>query len=111
IAARLDTVPAARKALQQDAAVVGKVFWSGAVATMGDLAEEAARAALHELARREIVRPARNPSMQDQAEFAFWHVLVRDVAYGQIPRGSRAQKHRAAAEWIEQTAGDRVADQ
>ena len=111
IAARLDTVPAARKALLQDAAVVGKVFWSGAVATMGDLAEEAARAALHELARREIVRPARNSSVKDQAEYAFWHVLVRDVAYGQIPRGSRAQKHRAAAEWIEQTAGDRVADQ
>lgn len=111
IAARLDTVPAERKALLQDAAVVGKVFWSGAVATMGAVAEEAARTQLHDLARREIVRPARVSSVKDQIEYAFWHVLVRDVAYGQIPRGSRAQKHRAAAEWIEQTAGDRVADQ
>lgn len=111
IAARLDTVPAERKALLQDAAVVGKVFWSGAVATMGALAEESARTQLHDLARREIVRPARVSSVKDQMEYAFWHVLVRDVAYGQIPRGSRAQKHRAAAEWIEQTAGDRVADQ
>ncbi|HJT37307.1 MAG TPA: adenylate/guanylate cyclase domain-containing protein [Actinomycetota bacterium] len=111
IAARLDTVPAERKALLQDAAVVGKVFWSGAVATMGAMAEDAARNQLHDLARREIVRPARISTVKDQSEYAFWHVLVRDVAYGQIPRGSRAQKHRAAAEWIEQTAGDRVADQ
>ena len=28
-------------------------------------------------------------------------MLVRDVAYGQIPRASRADKHRRAAEWIE----------
>ena len=29
VAARLDTLPVERKALVQDAAVVGKVFWSG----------------------------------------------------------------------------------
>jgi tetratricopeptide (TPR) repeat protein len=28
-------------------------------------------------------------------------VLVRDVAYGQIPRAARSEKHRRAAEWIE----------
>jgi len=28
-------------------------------------------------------------------------MLVRDVAYAQIPRAERAQKHRGAAEWIE----------
>jgi len=111
IAARLDTVPPSRKALLQDAAVVGKVFWSGAVGTMGGIDDEAAREGLHELGRREIVRPARISSVKDQAEYAFWHVLLRDVAYGQIPRSARAQKHRAAAEWIEKTAGDRVADQ
>ena len=27
-------------------------------------------------------------------------MLVRDVAYGQIPRGQRAEQHRLAAEWI-----------
>jgi class 3 adenylate cyclase/tetratricopeptide (TPR) repeat protein len=110
IAARLDTVPAARKALVQNAAVVGKVFWSGAVAAMGGIGEEEALSGLHELARREIIRPARVSSVKDETEYAFWHVLVRDVAYGQIPRGGRVQKHRAAAEWIESTAGDRVAD-
>ena len=36
IAARLDTLSPERKSLLQDAAVIGKVFWSGALAEMGD---------------------------------------------------------------------------
>ncbi len=110
IAARLDTLPPDRKALLHDASVVGKVFWSGAVAEMGRRDERAVRNDLHELARKELIRPVRRSTMEDQAEYAFWHVLVRDVAYSQIPRAARAAKHRAAAEWIEGIAGDRVAD-
>ncbi len=36
IAARLDTLPAESKTLLQDASVIGKVFWAGAVAAIGD---------------------------------------------------------------------------
>ena len=43
---------------------------------------------------------ARRSSVADEAEYSFLHVLVRDVAYGQIPRGERAEKHALAAEWI-----------
>ena len=39
--------------------------------------------------------------MASETEFAFKHLLVRDVAYGQIPRAQRGEKHRRAAEWIE----------
>jgi tetratricopeptide (TPR) repeat protein len=35
---------------------------------------------------------------------------VRDVAYSQIPRARRAEKHRLAAEWIESLAADRSDD-
>ena len=49
--------------------------------------------------------------MEGETEYAFWHVLVRDVAYGQIPRAARARKHRTAAAWLEQKAGERVEDQ
>src|SRR5205085_6980439 len=44
----------------------------------------------------------------DESQYAFWHVLVRDVAYAQLPRGERAEKHRLAAEWIESLAPDRA---
>ena len=110
IAARLDTLSPERKALLHDAAVVGKVFWSGTVAAMGGVAEQVVRAGLHELARKELVRAVRQSSVKDQAEYAFWHALVRDVAYSQIPRAGRARKHVAAAEWIEQMAGERITD-
>jgi class 3 adenylate cyclase/tetratricopeptide (TPR) repeat protein len=110
IAARLDTLPPERKTLLHDASVVGKVFWTGIVAEMGDRDDSAARAGLHELARKELVRAARTSSVKDQAEYSFWHALVRDVAYSQIPRAERAQKHIAAAEWIERMAGERVTD-
>jgi class 3 adenylate cyclase/tetratricopeptide (TPR) repeat protein len=110
IAARLDTLGSERKALLQDAAVVGKVFWAGAVAAVGGADERAVREGLHELVRRELVRPSRLSSVEGQAEFAFGHGLVRDVAYAQIPRAARAGKHEAAAKWIETIAGERVAD-
>jgi tetratricopeptide (TPR) repeat protein len=110
IAARLDTLPAERKHLLHDAAVVGKVFWSGAIADMADQDEAEVRAALHELARTDLIRPARRSSMAGQAEYAFTHALIRDVCYGQIPRVGRARRHQQAAAWIEAMAGDRAAD-
>ena len=36
-----------------------------------------------------------------ETQYAFRHVLVRDVAYGQIPRAVRGEKHVGAADWIE----------
>ncbi len=110
IAARLDTLPAERKALVHDAAVMGKVFWAGAAAAIGCIGEAAAQEGLRELVDRGFVRPARISSMEHQAEYTFWHVLIRDVAYEQIPRASRLEKHQAAAAWIEQISGARVTD-
>ncbi len=65
---------------------------------------------MHELERREFVRPSRTSAVEGEREIAFWHALVRDVAYGQIPRPQRAQKHLAAADWIEERTGGRVED-
>jgi class 3 adenylate cyclase/tetratricopeptide (TPR) repeat protein len=110
IAARLDTLSAERKGMLQDAAVVGKVFWSGAVAEIGGLDQKEVAEAMHELSRKELVRPARTSSIVGEQEFAFWHVLVRDVCYGQIPRVARASKHRAAGAWIERAAAGRIED-
>jgi class 3 adenylate cyclase/tetratricopeptide (TPR) repeat protein len=110
IAARLDTLPPDRKGLLFDAAVVGKVFWTGVVSFMGGIEPEVVEEGLHELAGKELVRPARTSSVKDQSEYSFWHLLVRDVAYGIIPRATRAAKHRMAAQWIERIAGERVAD-
>jgi predicted ATPase/class 3 adenylate cyclase len=101
IAARLDGLSPEDKGMLQDAAVIGKVFWSGALAAIGGTERFAVEERLHALERRELVRRARRSAVAGESEYAFRHVLVRDVAYGTIPRAARAERHRGAAEWIE----------
>jgi class 3 adenylate cyclase/tetratricopeptide (TPR) repeat protein len=101
IAARLDGLPPDEKHLLQDAAVLGKVFWLGAVCAIGNRDRAQAEEALHALQRKEFVRRERRSSVGGEDEYSFRHLLVRDVAYGQIPRGSRAERHEQAADWIE----------
>ena len=110
IAARLDTLPAGHKQLLADAAVLGRVFWSGGLLALGQRDADEVRLALRELARAELVRRVPNSTVTGQHEYAFWHALVRDVAYRSLPRKARAARHLAAARWLEQLAGDRVAD-
>jgi tetratricopeptide (TPR) repeat protein len=97
IAARLDGLLDAEKDLLRDAAVVGKVFWTAA---LGRAADDAATT-LHALERKGFVRRQKRSSVEGESEFAFAHALVRDVAYGQIARADRAEKHRHVAKWIE----------
>jgi class 3 adenylate cyclase/predicted ATPase len=93
IAARIDSLATEEKALLQTAAVVGKVFWLGALG--------ASEQQFHPLQQKEFVARARRSSVDGETEYAFKHLLVRDVAYGQVPRADRAEKHLRVAEWIE----------
>jgi class 3 adenylate cyclase/tetratricopeptide (TPR) repeat protein len=110
IAARLDALPAPEKQLVQDAAVLGKVFWLGAAASVGGVERWDAEEHLHSLERKELVRRERRASVAGEVEYAFRHVLVRDVAYGQIPRARRAELHLGAADWMESLATERSED-
>ena len=101
IAARLDSLSTEEKTLLQDAAVVGTVFWRGAVEAVDRVTHERADALLHALERKEFVQRVHRSSVANETEYAFRHVLVRDVAHRQIPRAARAEKHWRAAEWIE----------
>src|SRR5215471_5931384 len=103
IAARIDGLAPEEKTLLQDASVIGKVFWPGAL-------PGADERVLHGLERKEFVRRDRRSSIAGETQYAFLHALVRDVAYGQIPRAERVEKHRRAAEWLGSLAGDRVED-
>jgi DNA-binding SARP family transcriptional activator len=109
IAGRLDGLSADEKTLLQDAAVVGKVFWLGALESMDGGSAREAEVLLHALERKEFVQRVGRPSIAGEVEYAFRHVLLRDVTYEQIPRADRAAKHRSAALWIERIS-ERVTD-
>ena len=86
IAARLDALPLDEKLLLQDASVVGKVFWLGALERIGGRDRGAAELLLHALERKDFVRRERQSSVGEETQYVFSHLLVRDVAYSQIPR-------------------------
>ena len=101
IAARLDALGDEEKALVQNASVIGKVFWHGAVTELDGAAGDSIEELLHGLERKQFVQRVRRSSIQGDRQYAFMHTLVRDVAYSQIPRTDRTEKHRRAAAWLE----------
>jgi class 3 adenylate cyclase/tetratricopeptide (TPR) repeat protein len=104
IASRLDQVSAWDKRVAQHAAVVGVTFWSGAVAHLDGVESELDRA-LETLERRDFIRAHPSSSVAGEREFSFKHVLIRDVAYGQLPKGRRADLHLRFADWVEALPG------
>ena len=101
IAGRIDGLTPDEKALLQDGAVLGKVFWLGAAAALSGLERATVAERLHALERKEFLRRERRSAVGDEVEYTFRHLLVRDVAYGQVPRGPRGEKHVLAARWLE----------
>jgi class 3 adenylate cyclase/tetratricopeptide (TPR) repeat protein len=101
IAARLDTLPPGEKEVLRDAAVVGRRFWPGAASAVSGVECSEVEKLLRTLERKELVRRVAASAVAGELQYSFHHALVRDGAYGLIPRAERARKHCLAAEWIE----------
>jgi class 3 adenylate cyclase/tetratricopeptide (TPR) repeat protein len=104
ISSRLDRLEGGEKHLAHNAAVVGAIFWTGAVAHLG--AQDGApppdlRPGLETLEQRDFVLHSDISTVAGEDEYAFKHILMRDVAYGQIPKGRRAELHVRFSDWIE----------
>lgn len=110
IAARLDLLGPEDKSLLQAAAVIGRVFWAGALSFVESLDPAEVQNRLRRLISRELIRPVRRSSMQGQEEYAFSHVLARDGAYKRLTREDRARLHEATARWLEAVSGERSGD-
>ena len=108
IAARIDALTPGAKAALADGAVIGAAFWRGALEELGGPAAADIGESLDELADRQLVRTVHRPLVEDEEEYAFCHGMVREVAYGGIPRGVRARKHAAFARWLEGKVGERA---
>src|SRR5439155_5781377 len=107
IATRLDGLPSEEKALLQDASVVGRAFWAGALTKLTARGADDIRQALGRLRVKELIVPREPPIFSGELEFAFRHVLIRDVAYESLPKALRSAKHAEVASWAEDRAGDR----
>lgn len=99
LAARLDRLDPFERDVLERAAVVGKEFWPGAVAALGETGG-ALGPTLLGLVRRELVEPAAS-SVPGEDGFRFRHALIRDAAYAGMPKRTRARLHERFAGWLE----------
>jgi class 3 adenylate cyclase/tetratricopeptide (TPR) repeat protein len=109
IAARLDALDPADRSLLQAASVVGNRFWPAAVVVLDPDAGDI-DASLRELQRRGLIRRSSLSTIADHTEYSFSHALIRDVAYGRLPRATRARMHLRISGWLEDSAGDDLLD-
>jgi class 3 adenylate cyclase/tetratricopeptide (TPR) repeat protein len=107
IAARIDHLPPGGKELLQGAAVMGRIFWKGA---LGDLVLEGTDIdpLLEDLHLREFVLPEARSTISGEDAFKFKHVLIREVAYGGLSKAARAGYHQRFAEWLRKRAGEEL---
>jgi class 3 adenylate cyclase len=107
VSARLDRLEPSERDLIGRASVVGKVFQRAAVTELSPPERrQELGTRLMTLVRKELVRPDRSGSAGDEA-FRFRHILVRDAAYGSLPKEQRADLHARFAAWLERIAGER----
>jgi class 3 adenylate cyclase/tetratricopeptide (TPR) repeat protein len=100
IAARIDSLPSDARSVLLSAAVVGRTFWREvlrAVTGVDDL-----DAVLEDLERRNLIRREPMSRLEADVEFRFRHALIRDVAYGTVPRAVRRERHAATARFVEE---------
>ncbi len=108
IAARIDGLDAREKQLLQSAALVGRVFWRGALESLVPDLEVATLLDL--LVEREFLVREELSTISGDAALRFKHGLIRDVAYGGMSKARRAEEHQAFAAWVEKRARDELAE-
>jgi len=107
IASRIDALPPEERAAMLDASVVGKVFWRGSLRAMD---HEDVDDVLEDLEARDLIRREPTSRMRGDVEYVFKHVLIRDVAYGTLPRADRRARHAVVARYVADMAGEQVRD-
>jgi class 3 adenylate cyclase/tetratricopeptide (TPR) repeat protein len=108
LAARLDSLDRLERRLLLHASVIGQTFWEGSLE--GAAREEGLDLGrtLAALQEKDLLSPSPGSRLAGQREYAFKHVLIRDVAYGMLPKSVRCRKHVEVGEFIRERAGERV---
>ena len=88
LAARLDQLDPAERAILERGSVEGKVFHRGAVQALAP-GEPDVDTHLVQLVRKELVRPDK-PVLRGDDAYRFRHLLIRDAAYDALPKAVRA---------------------
>ena len=100
LAARLDALDPDVRRLACDAAVLGTTFTAEALTAISGQDEQAVRAALGDLVRREVLAISADPLSPERGSYRFAQHMLRQVAYETLSRRDRKARHLAAADWL-----------
>lgn len=101
--ARLDALAPELRLVLQRAAVIGRVFWQGAVEHLGDTPSPAVPH-FKDLQGRELIFRRVPSAFLGSEEFQFKHALLRDVTYESLLRTRRRHYHARVADWLQEMA-------
>jgi class 3 adenylate cyclase/tetratricopeptide (TPR) repeat protein len=108
LSARLDRLGPIDRVVVERAAVIGQVFFRGAVEDLSpDEVRRHAGESLQNLTNRELVTPHES-SFAGQEAYRFMHILIREAAYHGLLKRTRADLHVRFIDWLERVASDRV---
>lgn len=109
IAARIDRLPPDARRFVQRAAVMGRIFLRGALVHLSPDVEDV-DAVLDDLLFRDLVLREERSAITGEEAFKFKHVLIREVAYAGLSKGSRADLHLSFADWLRERAGEELVE-
>src|SRR6476659_10053852 len=109
IAARIDRLPPESRRLAQRAAVMGRVFLRGALAHLSPEVEDV-DSIIDDLLFRDFILREDRSAISGERAFKFKHVLMREVAYAGLSKGSRADLHLLFADWLRERAGEELVE-
>ncbi|MGI9080782.1 MAG: adenylate/guanylate cyclase domain-containing protein [Thermoleophilaceae bacterium] len=107
LAARLDALDPFERRVVQEAAVVGRTFWEGSLSSLAESEGRSLSQTLATLQEKDILAAGAEGLLAGERELAFKHVLIRDVAYGMLPKAVRCRRHFEVGRFLEERAGDR----
>ena len=104
IAARLDRLLPAERAVMERGAVIGKVFATSSIRSLaGEELAGTVDEGIRGLVRKDLIRPDRGDLGEEDA-YRFRHLLVRDAVYEAMPKQLRADLHARFADQLEREA-------
>ncbi len=107
IGARIDRLAPTHRSLLRRAAVIGRVFWAGAIEHLSPDVENVGEV-IDDLLLRDFLLPESRSSISGEVAFRFKHVLIREVAYAGLSKSARADHHARFAGWLKERAGDEL---
>jgi tetratricopeptide (TPR) repeat protein len=99
IAARVDGLPREARSVLRRAAVIGRIFWRGAVADVSSDIDDL-DGMLETLLLQDFILREPRSSISGEEAYRFKHILTREISYSGLTKSVRAELHAAFAAWL-----------